>query len=683
MKTTGLFAALLGTATTAALAPGAARAEIKVDPLIGDHMVVQRDRPVKIGGTAAPGETVTATLAAGKASAKADAHGRWSLALPALTAGGPFTLRVSGAASGANSGANTLTFSDVLSGEVWVASGQSNMELPLQRTKGGADAAALGCSGLRLFTVGSPPAAAPATKVGGEWRACDAASAPAFSAAAFFFARDIHRALGVPVGIVQSSVGGTPAEAWTPREALRAEPTLAPMVEALDRAMNDAATRDELTKKLAAWEAKNFYQDEANQRAKAEKAGWARSGGGKWTTMQIPQLLEAAGMDIDGAVWFRRDVTVPEAWAGKDLALSLGAIDDFDVTYWNGERVGATGAETPHYYSVPRHYQVPAKLVKPGRNVLAVRVFDHFGGGGFAGTPAQMNVRPAVESEADAPIALAGAWSYKVERKLKPIVADWNSRPKMMGADDETSPTVLWNGMVAPLAGTPIAGVIWYQGESNVVRAAQYRTLFPAMIRAWRAAWGDAKLPFLFVQLPNFEEATKPPPGEGSWAELREAQALALREPRTAMAVTLDIGEAKDIHPREKREVGRRLALAALKMVYGRDVIASGPTFAAAIRDGAAIKLRFANVAGGLTTSDGAPPKGFLIAGADRVWKPADARIEGAVVIVTNAEIAEPIAVRYGWGNDPGATLRNQADLPAAPFRTDDWATASVTATAK
>jgi sialate O-acetylesterase len=551
----------------------------------------------------------------------------------------------------------------------------------LQRSKGGADHAALGCSGLRLFTVVSSTAAAPVTDLRGEWRACDAENAAAFSAVAFHFGRELHRALGIPVGIVQAAVGGTPAEAWTPRGALRAEATLQPMVDALDRALNDTALHEELAKKLAAWEAKNFYQDQANR---GEKAGWARAGGGKWETMQIPQLWENAGLAIDGAVWFRREVTVPEAWLGGDLTLSLGAIDDFDVTYWNGERIGATGAETPQYYAVPRHYKIPGRLVKAGRNVVAVRVFDHFGGGGFGGTPAQMTLRPATGDGAEAPVPLAGTWSYKIERKLKPIVANWDTRPKLLGPDDPTSPTVLWNAMVAPLAGTPIAGVIWYQGESNVERAAQYRTLFPVMIRAWRGAWRDSKLPFLFVQLPNFEgPGPKPPAGEGGWADLREAQALALREPRTAMAVTLDLGDPQDIHPREKQEVGRRLALAALKLVYGRDIIASGPTFAAAVRDGGAIKLRFTNVAGGLTTSDGAPPRGFLIAGADRVWKAADARIEGAAVIVRNAEIAEPVAVRYGWGNDPTATLRSQADLPAAPFRTDDWATASVTATAK
>jgi sialate O-acetylesterase len=668
------YALAVAVAAVAFGRPARLMADVKVDALIGDHMVVQRDRPLRLAGTAEPGEAVTATIAAAKATAKTDPAGRWSMTLPALPAGGPYTLKVRGT--------NTMTFGDVWAGEVWIASGQSNMELPLQRSKGGADAAALGCSGLRLFTVTNPPAAAPTTKAGGEWRLCDAANAAGFSAAAFHFGRELHRTLGVAVGIVQASVGGTPAEAWTPREALRGEPTLAPMLEALDRAMNDKALHDELAKKLAAWEVKNFHQDQANR---GEKSGWARGGGGRWERMAIPQLWESAGLTVDGAIWFRREVTVPEAWAGAELALSLGAIDDFDVTYWNGERIGATGTETPQYWSAPRRYQVPARLVKAGRNVLAVRVFDHFGGGGFAGTPAQMNLRRVAAADAsEPPLPLAGTWSYKIERKLKPAVADWNTRPKLLGTDDPSSPTVLWNALVAPLVGLPIAGIIWYQGESNVERASQYRTLFPLMIRAWRAAWNDPKLPFLFVQLPNFgDKAAKPALGEGGWAELREAQALALREPKTAMAVTLDIGDAGDIHPREKQEVGRRLALAALKVVYAREIIASGPTYAAALRDGAAIKVRFTNVASGLTTSDGAPPRGFLIAGADRVWKQADARIEGGAVIVSNAEVAEPVAVRYGWGNDPPNTLRNQADLPAAPFRTDDWAPTSVTATAK
>ena len=300
-----------------------------------------------------------------------------------------------------------------------------------------------------------------------------------------------------------------------------------------------------------------------------------------------------------------------------------------------------------------------------------MRVFDHYGSGGFAGSPGQMTLG---RKDGAARCRSAGTWLYKIERRLPPIVADFNSRPVVPGVDDSNSPTVIWNAMLAPLATVPLAGVIWYQGESNVAHAAQYRTLFPTMIRAWRAAWGAPALPFVFVQLPNFDDrATAPVPGASAWAELREAQAMALQLPKTAMAVTLDIGESRNLHPRNKQEVGRRLALGALEVAYGKDVIAAGPTFRSASREGAALRVRFDAVAAGLTTIDGAPPRGFVVAGADRTWHPAEAKIEGAAVLVASPEVADPVAVRYGWGNDPVNTLRSQADLPAAPFRTDDW----------
>ncbi len=676
-KTSGLLVALLAATATGparGAAPQPATVQTEVSSLIGDHMVVQRGRPVRLVGTDAPGQAIRAALAGRTAATKADAAGRWALALPALEAGGPFELTVEGS--------RALRFGDVWSGEVWLASGQSNMELPLTRSLGADDAVAGGCPGIHLFTVDQGTAYAPKPDVAGRWQRCDAESAAGFSAVAYHFGREIHRALGVPVGLILSAVGGTPAEAWTPRPALAADPALAPLVAALDAAEHDPDRRAALAQALAAWEAKNFHQDTGNR---GERLGFAKGAGSGWAKMELPQVWESAGLQIDGAVWFRREVTVPEAWAGRDLALSLGAIDDFDVTYWNGERIGATGAETPQYYAAPRHYLVPARLVKPGRNLLAVRVFDHYGSGGFAGTAVQLSVGPSDPGTGVAPLPLAGAWQYKIERRLPPIKADWSTRPASLGADDPQSATVLWNAMVAPLtvpAPLPMAGVIWYQGESNVGRAAQYRTLFAAMIRAWRAAFREPALPFLFVQLPNFDESpVKAPPGEGSWAELREAQAAALREPRTAMAVTLDIGEGTNLHPREKREVGRRLALAALRLAYGRDVVATGPTFLAAARAGLAIRIRFGSLAGGLETSDGAPPRGFLIAGADRVWHEAAARLDRDGVIVSSPEVAAPLAVRYGWGNDPPNTLRNGVDLPAAPFRTDDWS--DVTATAE
>jgi sialate O-acetylesterase len=664
-----------------------------VSALISEHMVVERGRPVRLSGTDLPGHAVRATLAGRAGVAKADAAGRWLITLSALDAGGPFTLTVVGS--------RTLTFEDVWSGEVWLASGQSNMGLPLTRSTGADEAVAGGCPGIRLFTVAQKTAAEPDSDVEGQWQTCDPANAAGFSAVAFHFGQEIHRALGVPVGLVLAAWGGTPAEAWTPRAALVADPALKPMVEALDAAERDPQRRAELARALAAWEAKNFHQDSGNR---GERRGFAKPGGSGWAKMEIPQVWESAGLAIDGAVWFRREVTLPAGWGGRELALSLGALDDFDVTYWNGEQIGATGPETRDYYAAPRHYAVPARLVRPGRNLIAVRVFDHYGSGGFAGTAAQLSVKPivpvegkmAAEAGADNPLPLAGAWQYKIERRLPPIKADWASRPAALGADDQQSATVLWNGMVAPLAAlsspsspalpasSAFAGVIWYQGESNVGRAAQYRTLFATMIRSWRAAFHDPALPFLFVQLPNFDDPlVKAPLGEGSWAALREAQAAALHEPKTAMAVTLDIGEAANLHPRNKREVGRRLALQALRLVYGRDVLASGPMFHAAARSGATIRVRFDGVAGGLDTADGAPPRGFLVAGADRVWHAAEARIDRDGVIVSSPDVPEPMAVRYGWGNDPPNTLRNEVDLPAAPFRTDDWAafTAATAAT--
>jgi sialate O-acetylesterase len=652
-----------------AQAQAQAQAQTWVSAWIGDHMVVQQGRPVRLSGTDRAGQAIHATLGGATGVATADAQGRWVLALPAPPAGGPFVLTIEGS--------SRATFTDVLSGEVWVASGQSNMELPLRRSTGAADAIAAGCAGLRLFEVPQQTAAAPQVALNADearWQRCDASNAVAFSAVAFHFGREIHRALGTPVGLILTAWGGTPAETWTPRDALVAEPTLKPLVDAFDAAVSDPVARAAQARRLADWEAANFQQDVGNR---GQALGYARPSADVtgWAKMALPQLWEAAGLAIDGAVWFRREVDLPAAWAGQDLALSLGALDDFDVTYWNGERVGATGIETPHYWSAPRRYTVPARLVRPGRNLIAVRVFDHVGSGGFAGTRAQLTVAPAAAGTGVTSLSLAGAWLYKVERRLKPITADFATRPHPLGVDDPESPSMAWNGMVAPLARLPIAGVIWYQGESNAGHAHEYRTLFPAMIRAWRAAWGQPALPFLFVQLPNYD----PPHPAGarsdsSWALLREAQALALQLPRTAMAVTLDLGLANDLHPPQKQEIGRRLALGALRMVYGKSTtIASGPTFLSAAREGAAMRVRFASGASGLDTADGGPARGFVIAGVDRAFHPAAARIDGDSVILTSPDVPEPVAVRYGWGNDPENTLRNQADLPAAPFRTDDW----------
>jgi sialate O-acetylesterase len=644
------------------LAASFAGAEVRLPALVGSHMVLQRDVPARVWGWAAPGETVTVALADGlPARATTGADGKWTVDLPARPAGGPFTMRIAGVSK-------TLTLDDVWSGEVWVASGQSNMEWPLRQATGGSEAARAGCDGLRLFTVAKATSLAPREDVSGQWLACDAPSAEAFSAVAFYFGQAVHRATSVKVGLVHTSWGGTPAEAWTSRGALENEPSLRPLVAGFDAALRDPAGRAAYQAKLEAWEKANYPQDESNEGA---KQGWQRpeADTSAWSKMDLPQPWEKAGLAIDGAVWFRRTVEIPADWAGHDLVLSLGAIDDFDTTYVAGEEIGHTGVETPAYYSVPRKYTIPGRLVRPGRTVVAVRVFDHYGNGGFTGAAAEL--RLARKDGEGAALPLGGAWDYRVERRVEPRVPDYASQPRYPTPDDPNSPTVLYGAMIAPVTPLAIRGAVWYQGESNANGAYQYRTLFPTMIRDWRRAWGRGDFPFLFVQLANFMVRAKEP-GESAWAELREAQARTLAVPHTGMAVAIDIGEADDIHPKDKKDVGERLARWALADTYGKPVEKSGPLYASSAVEGAAIRVRFTHAAG-LSTSDGQAPRAFAIAGADRKWRWADGRIDGETVVVSAPDVQQPAAVRYGWADNPDATLRNGDGLPVSPFRTDDW----------
>jgi sialate O-acetylesterase len=323
---------------------------------------------------------------------------------------------------------------------------------------------------------------------------------------------------------------------------------------------------------------------------------------------------------------------------------------------------------------VPRKYSVPGSLVRAGRNIIAVRVFDHAGEGGFGGGGG-MALGSASVSESEN-ISLRGTWDYKVELALEPKRPDWGTRPEVPGVNNPNNPSVLYNAMIAPLVQFAIRGAIWYQGESNAGRAYQYRTLLPTMIRNWRNAWA-VNFPFYLVQLPNWRES-KSEPDESDWAELREAQTMTLREPHTGMAVAIDLGDEKELHPRNKLDVGRRLALWALSDTYRQKLMPSGPLFARFSIKGDEVRLHF-KYASGLKTTDGSTPKGFAIAGADRRFVWADARIDGETVIVSSPAVLKPIAVRYGWADNPTANLANKAGLPASPFRTDDWPGVTVT----
>ncbi len=637
-------------------------AAIRLPAVIGDHMVVQQGRPFPVWGWCGADETVTASFRGQTLTTRADAAGAWRVTFDPSQAGGPFTLTL------AASGASSRTVHDILVGEVWLGSGQSNMALGLSEKEvrdGAAEIAAAAFPNLRLFTAEGPPAPQAVIDLKGRWLPCSPASVKGFSAAAYFFGRELHRELETPVGLIVSAWPGSPAESWVSREALAAEPELRLFAERFERAVRTYPERQALhAEALRAFE----RQRTAVEPYTRDAAGWERPelDDSDWEAQELPGAWEGAGLYLDGTVWYRRTVAVPEAWAGRPLELALGPIQDEDVIWFNGVQIGASPPPVRFpLWPQPRRAAVPPEGVRAGRAVIAVRVTNHGGEGGFTGLPQELYLKPVGAPDVEA-VALAGPWRRRIAvfRHQRPAAP--------LAPDSPWLPTALFNGRVAPLTRTPIRGVLWYQGEANAWRAEQYRTLFLALITDWRARWQDERMPFLFVQLPNLRDPAAAP-AESDWAELREAQASALRLPATGMAVTIDIGEAGNIHPPNKQEVGRRLALQALATVYGRTLVHSGPVFRKAVFDGPVARVTFDACGGGLVARGGLL-KGFALAGADRRFAWAEARIERDAVILTSGEVAAPVAVRYAWADNPAdANLCNAEGLPAAPFRTDDW----------
>jgi sialate O-acetylesterase len=670
MLTRSLSCAVFPVLCWIACAAGADRPSISLPPLFADHMLLQRGMELPIWGKAAPGEKISISINASQATATANDRGEWSAKIPPLHPGDATTLTIKGADRD-----KPLVIEDVLVGDVWICSGQSNMEFALAGAKNGAaEVKAAKDPAIRLFQFPRVTALEPSRLVEGKWAVCTPKTAAGFSAVGYFFARDLRARENVPIGLIGNSWGGMPAESFTSAQALKSNPDFQPLLDAKRAAAppTDAASREKLKQAKAQWEQKYILQDTGNH---GFDEGFAdpQTNDSDWKPMKLPGHWEDAGLKIDGAVWFRKQVQIPAAWVGKELMLRLGGIDDYDTSYFNGRQVGRTGDNGNELaVLVQREYTIPAALVKAGRATLAVRVFDRMGTGGFYGPPERMDLAPKGDESAE-PISLAGDWRYRIERGVD---QPEKIPPRPMPPAGESAPQLasnIFNAMVNPLIPYAIKGVIWYQGESNAGRAEQYRTLFPAMIADWRKHWGQGDFPFLFVQLANFQPR-QPNPTDSAWAELREAQLMTLtKSPQTAMAVTIDIGEEKDIHPKNKQDVGKRLALAAENVAYHHDDVEfSGPIYHAMQVEGRSIRIRFDH-ARGLKTSDGAPPSGFAIAGADLKFAWADARIDGDSVIVSAKSIDQPIAVRYAWADTPDVNLYNSDDLPASPFRTDDW----------
>lgn len=631
-----------------------ALADIKLPALLSDGVVIQQNAEARLWGWARPGEKVSVAPSWQKAPevTRADGTGAWRVQIKTPPADGIIHTIVF-------SGDNQVVVKDVQLGEVWVCSGQSNMEWPLHATEN-AEQAIRGAANpaIRVFTVENTISVEPRSDCRGRWQAASPESVRNFSAVGYYFGREIQRKVGVPVGLIASDWGGTPAEAWTSEAGLRAHGEWEDALAEVARMRDDPdGLERERQAAVRAW-LKQFDEAEPGSRAGAHWGAMDQDDSA-WPSVEQPGAWGGALASHDGTVWARREVDVPASWVGKELKLELGPIDDNDTTYFNGEVVGERMGEGN--WNVPRVYRVPGSLVKAGRAVIAVRMLDTGGPGGMMGRAEQLKL----SVEGGDSLSLAGVWKLKAGAKLDSLPR----RARMPGVQPGT-PTSLFNGMIAPLTPMAIRGAIWYQGESNVGRALQYRTLFPAMIRDWRAAWGmadNAAFPFYYVQIAPFRYGGD----KGEAAELREAQAMAMAVPNTGMAVTMDIGNPVDIHPVKKREVGERLALWALAKTYGKDVECSGPVMKSFAVKGGAVELVFEHAAG--LNSGGKEVTHFTIAGEDRTFVPAKAVIEEGRVVVSAEGVAAPVAVRFAWGAADEPNLRNGAGLPAGSFRTDDW----------
>ncbi|VAX24387.1 Sialic acid-specific 9-O-acetylesterase, partial [hydrothermal vent metagenome] len=596
--------------------------DITLVPLFTDNMVLQQKQDIPIWGKAEPGGEVLVTLNKQEKKGIVDDEGNWKVSLAPVPAGGPYELVISGE--------KTHRIKNVMVGEVWVCSGQSNMEMPLAGwgiiNNYKKEIANANYPNIRLLVVEKKAANTPQEKFNSDgWKECSSESIPEFSAVAYFFGRYLHGELNVPIGLIETAWGGTVAEAWTSGPALKKFPEFKDIVEKIAADKSTDEEREIATKKMiAAWPDKieEILVNSGTFNHGFQKADYNTD---KWKTMKLPTTWEETGLDYDGVVWFSKEVKVPKSWEGKDLVLTLGKINDYDITWFNGKRVGR-GTDVADF----RVYKIPGNIVKAGENKITVQVLDIGNHGGLYGPANRMKL-----STKDKSISLVGNWKYKVD----PIKIDINKLPVKPSLNfSPNRPSVLYNGMINPLLPYGIRGAIWYQGESNAGRALQYRSLFKSLINDWRKAWGEGDFPFLFVQLANFMKRYDEPVDE-SWSYLREAQTMALQLPNTGMAVTIDIGNAIDIHPKNKQDVGKRLALIALAKVYGKNIPYSGPMYKSMKIEGDKIILQFDNTNKGLKTKGDKKLKGFAIGGKDKKFVWAKAKIEGNEVVVSNSKI--------------------------------------------
>lgn len=622
--------------------------QLRLPALVSDSMVLQRDTKVKVWGWASKGQAVSVALQGKSYKAQANDKGEWSVTIPPLKTGKPFDITVKAE--------KTIVIKNVVAGDVWLCAGQSNMvhNLSLHKEEYAAEVASANNLFIRHFTVPSVPALdAPKDDFpNGRWKTATRANIEDFSVVAYFLGKGLYDQYRVPIGLINSSYGGTPIEAWISESGLRQFPE---MVQTLNK-NKDTTYVNQLDRAVAADQAKRARRPPQDKGLIGEVPWHSPQYQPKgWNRINIPGYWEDQGIrDLNGVVWYRRVIDVPASMTGVEAKVKLGRIVDADQFYVNGVLCGSTGYQYPQ-----RRYTIPANVLKPGKNLLVVRVSNFFGKGGFVPD------KPYYIAAGSDTVDLKGDWQYKVGEVF-------SGPPGVQGLAKQNQPSALFNSMVAPMLNLPIKGVAWYQGESNTTRAKQYAELLPALINDWRAQWKQPTLPFFIIQLPRFMD-TNYLPEETGWVQLRGAQLSALSVPNTALIVTLDLGEWNDIHPGKKGVIGDRLALAARKVVYGeKDLVGLSPVFKSAQVAGNRIVVTFDHAGAGLKTSDGEAPGNFAIAGADKKFVWANAVIKGGTVEVWHDDIAEPRYVRYGWADFPhDANLVNSAGLPASPFSMD------------
>lgn len=672
-----------------ALFAGQAQAAVSVADIFGSGMVLQRQMRVPVWGKAMPGEEVTVNFAGQKVTAKTGPDGRWKAILDPMEAnatGGELLI------AGPD---NSIVFKDVLVGEVWLGSGQSNMVWELRSCLNAKEEIAqANYPGIRIFTAGYAPgddqgyriapnlkdkrfALRPQEKVLGSWMVCTPANAPDFSGVGYFFARRIHQELNVPVGIIVSAFGATAIEAWINLEELKAIPAYRERAESFDvlakAYLADPANYPKALEaqpgRLAAKQAKWFADLDAqdpgliNQWMVPELAlqGWGR------VILPVTLADNPIGAPV-ASIWFRKTVSLPESWVGKDLTLKLGVIDAVDEVYVNGVKVGRTWFDAKEYWNTSRTYQVPGSAITGPSAVVTMRLLKL----NYQMAPFGPAADMCLKLSGAEPVSLAGEWRMKKARDLE---AGDQPRPAPMAegvpGGHYGQPGVMYNGLIHPIQPYAIRGMIWVHGGANSPFYIDYRSLLPGLIRSWRAQWGQGDFPVAIVQQQDFWEQQTAPVERGGHTNLRQSQTMALSVPGTMLVTALGLGMPNDPHPRNKQEFGRRLALAAMGRVYAMPILHSGPMYKSMAIQGDKVRLTF-DYADGLH-AQGTPAVGFAIAGADRTFYFAKAKIEGKSVVVWSDKVPEPVAVRYAWATNPVCNLYNAQELPVFPFATDTW----------